>query len=240
MGTNKFKIFVDFDGTITREDIGEAIFRKFGNPEIVNRIISELLEDKISSRECWESLCNSADIPDEEVLNNYINQFEIDQSFKTFLDYCSLNDHEVFILSDGFDYYIDKIFSKENFTGLNYFSNKLELVNGRLKPSFPFFNPEFASSANCKRDHILDNSSDEDYTVYIGDGNSDKEAVHYCDFIFAKNDLLRYCEIERISFHPFRNFNDVIEKLDLLAGKKKLKKRHQAFLKRREAYLLES
>src|SRR5690554_5236528 len=103
MGINKFKIFVDFDGTITSEDVGEAIFRKFGNPEIVNHIISELLEDKISSRECWEFLCNSTEIPNTEVLNNFINQFEIDQSFKTFLAYCNSNNHEIFILSDGFD-----------------------------------------------------------------------------------------------------------------------------------------
>ena len=55
------KVFVDFDGTITQEDVGEAIFRKFGSAEITNKIVDDLLSDKISSRQCWDELCNSID-----------------------------------------------------------------------------------------------------------------------------------------------------------------------------------
>ena len=32
------KVFVDFDGTITLEDVGEAIFKKFGETEKDKRI----------------------------------------------------------------------------------------------------------------------------------------------------------------------------------------------------------
>ena len=42
----RLKVFVDFDGTITLEDVGEAIFRKFGDDEKVNQIIEDLLRDK--------------------------------------------------------------------------------------------------------------------------------------------------------------------------------------------------
>ena len=59
MQKKNFKIFVDFDGTITKEDVGEGIFRKFGKPEVVRKIIDDLLNDRISSRECWEVLCES-------------------------------------------------------------------------------------------------------------------------------------------------------------------------------------
>ena len=115
----------------------------------------------------------------------------------------------------------------------------MEVKNGKLIPSFPYFKADFVSSANCKRDHIINNSSENDYTVFIGDGNSDKDAVLYSDFIFAKNDLLRFCEMERITFFPFKNFYDVINRLEELMNKKRLKKRHQAQLKRREAYIVE-
>jgi 2-hydroxy-3-keto-5-methylthiopentenyl-1-phosphate phosphatase len=63
--------------------------------------------------------------------------------------------------------------------------------------------------------------------------------VEYCDFVFAKNDLLRYCEIERITFFPFKDFNDVIKKLGELEKKKRLKKTHRAQLKRQQAYINE-
>jgi 2-hydroxy-3-keto-5-methylthiopentenyl-1-phosphate phosphatase len=63
--------------------------------------------------------------------------------------------------------------------------------------------------------------------------------VHFCDFIFAKDDLLKYCEKERITFFPFNNFDDVIERMEMLRQKKRLKKRHQAELNRREIYIKE-
>ena len=235
-----FKIFVDFDGTITKEDVGEGIFKKFGKPEIISKIINDLLSERISSRKCWEDLCDSTEIINQNELDDFISRIEIEEDFSEFVDFCSKNDFELFILSDGFDYYIDKILKKENLTDLKYFANRLEVNGGELIPSFPFYSPDFLSSANCKRDHIINNSSDDDYTVFIGDGNSDKDAVLYSDFIFAKNDLLRFCEMERITFFPFNNFNDVIKRIDEMMNKKRLKKRHQARLKRREAYLVEN
>ena len=239
MQKKNFKIFVDFDGTITKEDVGEGIFRKFGKPEIVNKVIDDLLNDRISSRECWEVLCESTRIVDQTELNNFIDKIEIEEDFSEFIDFCQGNEFEIFVLSDGFDYYLKKIFERENLTDLKYFANTLEVKNGKLIPSFPYFRADFVSSANCKRDHIINNSSDDDYTVFIGDGNSDKGAVLYSDFIFAKNGLLRFCEMERITYFPFKNFYDVINRLEELMNKKRLKKRHQAQLKRREAYIVE-
>lgn len=239
MQKKNFKIFVDFDGTITKEDVGEGIFRKFGKPEIVNKVIDDLLNDRISSRECWEVLCESTGIVDQTGLNDFIDKIEVEEDFSEFINFCRSNEFEIFVLSDGFDYYLKKILERENLTDLKYFANTLEVKNGKLIPSFPYFKADFVSSANCKRDHIINNSSENDYTVFIGDGNSDKDAVLYSDFIFAKNDLLRFCEMERITFFPFKNFYDVINRLEELMNKKRLKKRHQAQLKRREAYIVE-
>jgi 2-hydroxy-3-keto-5-methylthiopentenyl-1-phosphate phosphatase len=95
------------------------------------------------------------------------------------------------------------------------------------------------TSANCKRNHIINNSGEDDFTVYIGDGNSDKYSTQFCDFIFAKDDLLKHCERERITYFPFKKFEDVITKLESFKTKKRIKKRHQAELKRREIYLQE-
>ena len=77
MKGRKIKVFVDFDGTITLEDVGEAIFRRFGNAEQVKRIIEDLLSDKISSRQCWDELCDSV---------NFINKYEIEINNKVKID----------------------------------------------------------------------------------------------------------------------------------------------------------
>ncbi len=235
----EFKIFIDFDGTITTTDVGENIFLKFGNESKVKKIIEDLLTEKISSKECWISLCESVHQINKNELDSFIDEIKIDPGFKDFISFCKKNELVHFILSDGFDYYIERILKRENLDDIKYYSNKLQIINNKLIPSFPHHDIDFPSSANCKRNHIINNSGDEEFTVFIGDGNSDKYTVHYCDFIFAKEDLLKYCEKERISYFPFKNFIDVQHIMTKLLSKKRLKKRHQAELKRREVYMSE-
>ncbi len=235
-----FKIFVDFDGTISSQDIGESVFREFGDRTKVEKIIDALLSDEISAKQCWIDLCNSIDKIDKEKLNLFIDSLNIEESFPRLVKFCDENNFELFVLSDGFDYYIKRIFEREKLNHLRYFTNKLIITeDNRLQPSFPYEHENCRTSANCKRNHIINLSSDEDYTVYIGDGNSDRFAAQFCDFIFAKDGLLKFCELERISYFPFKNFDDVVEKLESLKLKKRLKKRHQADLKRKEAYMQE-
>ena len=240
MNVNKFKVFVDFDGTITKVDVGEAIFRAFGNAVETNIIVADLLSGKITARMCWELLFATIKNINLAKLNNFIDQMNIDPTFNQFHKYCLENEIELFVLSDGFDYYIKRIFKKAKLNNLNIFANSL-IINDKneMIPAFPYFDIDCHTSANCKRNHILNNSGDEEFTVYIGDGNSDKYSTQFCDFIFAKDDLLKFCEKERITFFPFNNFEDVITRLDLLKSKKRLKKRYQAELKRKEIYLQE-
>jgi 2-hydroxy-3-keto-5-methylthiopentenyl-1-phosphate phosphatase len=234
----QFKIFIDFDGTIS-EDIGESIFLKFGKEEKVKRFIKDLLTDKISSKDFWIFVCDSIPKIDKKELDKFIDGFNVNPGFRDFYMFCNENGIELFILSDGFDYYIERILKKERLKDIKYYSNRLRIINNKLVPSFPYLDIDFPNSANCKRNHIINNSSEDEYTVFIGDGNSDKYAVPYCDFIFAKNDLLKFCEREKISYFPFNNFDDVKQTMMKLLSKKRLKKRYQAELKRREAYMQE-
>ena len=235
-----FKLFIDFDGTITKEDVGEAIFRKFADEKSVNEIVNKLLEDKISSRQCWDELCDCAGSVNVQELVEFINTMEIDKSFLTFTEFCKQNNLEMVVLSDGFDFYIDKVFEKNGIKKIKYYSNYLSVdADGRLSAEYPYYDANSPTSANCKKNHVINHSTDDDYTVYIGDGNSDKDAAQYCDFIFAKKNLARFCSMQRISFYPFNNFDDVQSKLIELMNKKNLRKRHQAQLKRKSAYLAE-
>jgi 2,3-diketo-5-methylthio-1-phosphopentane phosphatase len=235
-----FKVFIDFDGTITKQDVGEAIFRKFGDEKKAVEIIEKLLTDKISSRQCWDGLCDLIKNINQQELDDFINSMEIDSTFVPFTKYCSENGIEFFVLSDGFDYYIDRIFKKAGISNIKYYANKLSFneQNG-LTADYPYYDVDSPASANCKKNHVITHSSDDDYTIYIGDGNSDKDAAQYCDFIFAKNGLSRFCSMERISFYPFNNFEDVKNKIAELMNKKNLRKRHQAQLKRKAAYVAE-
>lgn len=234
-----FKIFIDFDGTITKTDIGEAMFEKFGDKKIVNKIFEDYTNQTISAKQCWEKLCSSIKTIKVSLLKNFIDEIEIDKTFHDMAAYCRKNNFEFFILSDGFDFYIDRILKRENLTEIKYYSNNLFISEDKLIPSFPHYDIDCKTSANCKRNHIINHSGDDEYTIFIGDGNSDKYTVQFCDFIFAKDDLLKFCETERITYFPFNDFSDVISKIEFLKTKRNLKKRHQAELKRKEIYMQE-
>lgn len=236
MDGRKIKIFVDFDGTISSIDVGKEIFSTFGNKQKSDDIILKLHNGQISSRQCWEELIENVNEITEKKLFNLINEITIDSSFHNFVEFCKSHLIDVFILSDGFDIYIKHILERENLSWIPFYSNSLKIVNGKIISSFPYYNPDYPSSSNPKMQHIIDNSSDDDYTIYIGDGNSDKESAQYCDLIFAKNELLKFCEANRISFFPYKTFDDVIEIINKLLSKKRLRKSHQAMLKRKTAY----
>jgi len=240
METKQLKIFIDFDGTITKVDVGNVIFQHFGDEEKGNEIISKLRSGEITARQCWEMLNDSVTSVDKNKLHQLIDDVEIDDAFYSFINFCKKNELDVIVLSDGFDYYIDRIFKRENLSHLTYYSNHLALTeDNKMELSFPFYDSSCPTSANCKRNHVINNSSDEDFTIYIGDGNSDKYPVQFCDYIFAKKSLLKFCEAERIPFFPYATFDDVIKRFEELLSKKRLKKRHQAELKRKEIYTLE-
>jgi 2,3-diketo-5-methylthio-1-phosphopentane phosphatase len=239
MKRREFKMFIDFDGTLSQQDVGEEIFNEFGDERQVKKIIDDLLSDKISSKQSWFELCNSVSSISENELNKFLETMLIESTFPSFQEYCKEQNFEIYVLSDGFDFYIDRILKNNNIDGLVVYANHLEITEGKLIPSFPYYDDASFSSANCKRNHILNHSSEDDFTVFIGDGNSDKEVVEYCDFVFAKDDLLKFCEKERITFFPFKNFDDVIKKINELKDKKRLKKRNRAVLKRKQAYVIE-
>ena len=232
-----YKVFVDFDGTITTKDVGEYMFLEFGDADKAKEIIERWIRKEITSTESWVLLCETIEDFDKNKFEIFLNGINIDPTFFEFENYCRNNGIEMYVLSDGLDYYINKVLEKNNLGQLKLYSNKLKFDEANnLIPYFPNTDEECKTCANCKRNHIINNSADDDYTIYIGDGYSDTCPSQFVDFIFAKNSLLKYCEKERISYYPFNSFADVTTRLDELRKKRRLRKRHQAELKRKEVY----
>lgn len=232
-----YKVFVDFDGTITKQDVYEHMFLKFGDADVAKRIIDRWISKEITSIDTCNLLCETVEDFNPGLFDEFLRTIEIEESFIKFVKFCEVNNIDLYVVSDGLDYYIDKLMIRENLNHLTVYSNHLSFdENGKLIPGFPYTDEECNLCANCKRNHILNHSSDEDITIYIGDGFSDSCPAQYVDFIFAKRSLLKFCEANRISFYPFNNFDDVIPRMEELLNKKRLKKRHQAELKRKEVY----
>mgnify|MGYP001210760413 FL=1 len=234
----KVRVYIDFDGTISTEDIGEQIFRVLGDSNRVDEILIAMNNQSMSTTEGWRRLLETLPPMNEERLRIFVLQYSLDPAFKEFLQFAAGRNFECAILSDGMDFYIRLLLEREGITNIPVFSNHLVFRDdGAMKLEFSLQDEECRLCAHCKRNRVVITSADEDYTVYIGNGHSDMCAAQYCDFIFAKDALLKFCEKERIPFSPYRNFKDVKEKLAVITNKRRLKKRHQAELKRRALYM---
>jgi 2,3-diketo-5-methylthio-1-phosphopentane phosphatase len=233
-------VFSDFDGTITKVDVGNLIFRTFAGDAIFP-MIQSWRKNEISSKELLTRECELVNLNNIDELISLIDKQEIDDNFIQFANFCYEKKIDIFIVSDGMDIYIDKILSKNKIDYIPFFANKFGFKSENNKvlfqPEFPHTDSECLKCGNCKRNHLLYNSFDDDIIVYIGDGYSDRCPVEYADVVFAKRELASYCTSAKIPFIEFLNFNDIIKKMELIVGRKRNKKRRQAELKRNEVFI---
>jgi len=233
-----YTVFTDFDGTIAVRDIGDAMFHRFGNAEVCAKSFSEYRSGAIDARECWRTGFRTMPVLTKEQFTEFALAQPVDPHFRPFLDFCGSNTIPVTVLSDGFDAYIDPVLQREAMGDLPRFCNQLTFPqNAPPEPFFPYTNGECDRCANCKRNHLLTRSSEDQVIVYIGDGISDRCPVRYADVVFAKDALVAFCETENITFHRFTDFSDVLKVFRPMVETSKPRKRRTAELLRQSVFI---
>ncbi len=236
---SRLRVFSDFDGTITTEDICNEIFRKFGNFELY---YSQLIQGKIHIKEYWQALFKTLPkgISIGKLQNFAQNVAEIDPFFYDFVTFCRESSIEFEILSDGFDFYIEGVLKKTNLETIIHHANSIKEVNGSILPLFIYASEScLCNAGSCKRNIALSRLHDDEAMVCIGDGYSDFCIVEYSDIIFAKQILSSYCRERHIPHYTFKNFSDIRYTLEKILNKGKLKFRRQAYLNRKKAFEVE-
>jgi len=205
----KLAILCDFDGTVARDDVGNLLFRKFADGRTAEEIVNRWKRGEISSRECLEQEAALARVSKEE-LDEFILLRKLDPYFKDFLDFAVKRGMEVAIVSDGLDYYIEKMLLRNGSAHVDFYANRAKLSNGTIKITFPFHNVlECTDCANCKTFHLEQYRSKGYYIVYVGNGLSDTCPSRSADLVFAKGDLQSFCEENGIYHITYENFRDV-------------------------------
>jgi 2-hydroxy-3-keto-5-methylthiopentenyl-1-phosphate phosphatase len=233
------RVFCDFDGTIAVEDVGGRLFREFAGSK-ADEIARHYLDGSLTAREYLMSECEAVESVTRDGLEQFVDRFSLDASFRGFVDFCRDRSIPVTVLSDGLDFYVERLLNKHGFKGLPFYSNHLDFVrqdaSTKLVPSFPHADSECILCGNCKRNHLLTLSGDEDIIVYIGDGISDRCPVRYADIVFAKGRLIRYCQEQNVTYQEYNDFSDVVRRLGVLLQRKRIRKRREAEMARREIF----
>jgi 2,3-diketo-5-methylthio-1-phosphopentane phosphatase len=206
------KIFCDFDGTIAEQDVGNLLFETFADSRW-REAVEAWLAGRISSKECLIRECEAARVTREQLLSLADRQ-RLAPGFEEFVHFCQEHDIPLTVLSDGLDFYIERILANHGLGHLPIRANHLVFTGeNRIAPEFPYIEHSCGRCANCKGYHLRSAGGSGEWLVYIGDGYSDRCAADEADLVFAKRDLRRYCREAAIPYVEFDTFYDVVEGL---------------------------
>lgn len=199
-------MFLDFDGTVTRADVVDAILERYADSEWRD-VEEQWRAGRIGSRECLRAQMALVRATEREI-NSLLDAIDVDDGFVELLETCSRHGVRVHILSDGFDYCIRRILdsagpkTKRLLRDVQVCASHLESNGDRgWRVEFPLFpNACVHGCATCKPAAMrLLSAGDSGLTLFAGDGLSDRYAAALADVVFAKDVLADYCVQEQIT-----------------------------------------
>ena len=204
-------ILSDFDGTITTQDVGVEVVKNFG-PSNWKEIEQKYIAGELSSKETQSLYYENLKISTLKLIEYIKENIEIDPYFKEFYDYCQQQEQQLYILSDGMDFYIDLLLAEYNLAEIEFYCNSYQDQGGEVKTRYPYFNPQCGKCGHCKS-NTLAKLHDGEFIIYIGDGYTDRCPVDKADLVFAKDQLAEFCDSNNIKYLSYQNFADVLEKI---------------------------
>ena len=205
----KTAVFCDFDGTISRRDVGYNLFHHFSGGKN-DELLPAWIEGTLSTRDCLRQEAAMVQASPETILE-FLDQFEIDETFVAFEARCREAGVPVVVMSEGLDFYIKRILSRYGLGHLPLMCNSGFLEKGTIRVEFPYENSTCRTCGNCKGERMAEYRQNQPgcRTMFVGDGYSDACAAREADLLFAKKDLCDYCEKHNIEYTAYNTFKDI-------------------------------
>jgi 2-hydroxy-3-keto-5-methylthiopentenyl-1-phosphate phosphatase len=200
-------IVVDFDGTVTQQDLLDTIASRFGDPEVYREVDEGLDEGRLTLREVITREYEPVRRPLEEIVAWELENVSIRPGFRELVELAKAETWRLVIVSSGFHELIEPILEHEGV--------EVELHANRVDP-----NPEGwhviwqyeaacdSCGESCKRSIVQEFAGDGEL-VYVGDGYSDRCAAEASDRVFAIKGLASYLDERGIPYERFDDFHDV-------------------------------
>ncbi|MEO6076137.1 MAG: MtnX-like HAD-IB family phosphatase [Dokdonella sp.] len=208
-----WNIHCDFDGTISRVDVIDALLERYGKPGW-NELENAWRTGKIGSRECMSGQVALLDL-DRAELDDYLADASIDPGFPTFAAEARRLGMPLQIVSDGLDLAIHVILARHGLA-LPVAANQLTAVSTRRWTLASPFQSSYCASGTCKCACIDRGRNQATKSLLIGDGASDFCAASHADLVFAKSRLIDHCIDHDIAHVAISGFDEATALLPML------------------------
>jgi 2-hydroxy-3-keto-5-methylthiopentenyl-1-phosphate phosphatase len=206
-------IVVDFDGTITVEDVLDAIAREFGDMNVYREVDEALDRNGITLHEVLRREFAPVTAPLQDVVDWVLEHSTVRPGFRELVELSRERDWRLVVVSSGFRQFIEPVLEREGV-------GNLELVSNEAEPDPDGWRIRFFDESECEtcgeacKRLTVGAIAPEGEVVYIGDGYSDRCAAEDADRVFARRGLEAYLDERRVAYTHFDDFHDVIAGLD--------------------------
>jgi 2-hydroxy-3-keto-5-methylthiopentenyl-1-phosphate phosphatase len=204
-------IVVDFDGTITEQDLLDTIAVTFGDPEVYREVDEGLDEGRLTLREVITREYEPVRKPLNEVVDWELANVRIRPGFHELVQLAKNRGWRLVIVSSGFHELIEPILEREGID-VELHANRVEPRPEGWRVIWQYDEACESCGETCKRS-VVQGLAGDDELVYIGDGFSDRCAAEASDRVFATRELGRYLEGRGVSFEHFDDFHSIAEAL---------------------------
>jgi 2,3-diketo-5-methylthio-1-phosphopentane phosphatase len=207
-------IFCDFDGTITTCDTTDLVLSRLAAPEW-EALERQWVDGDLTAAECMRAQVALIE-GDQAALDATLDEIELCAGFTEFVVWARSNDIPLTIISDGVDYFIQRILARHDLTDLPIFSNRLAGAPGSWRLEQPWALSgctALTGVCKCGAARISGFAERGRKLIFIGDGRSDLCLSQRADILFAKDWLAEQARNARRSYSPFETFHDVIAAL---------------------------
>lgn len=208
-------IFItDFDRTVTKKDfywillddyIGQVGIDYYIEWKKTQRIGTQFLNRVFQ----WKKFT------EEERLEAF-NKVEVDLYFKDLLEALKANQIDRYILSAGFDQYIEYTLNKHKIEGVAVLTNPGAFREGCFIMEPDPASPYYSSVYGIDKGIVAKTYKEQCKTlIFVGDSEPDFHAAKWADLIFAKKDeeLDRILRENQIAHYVFEDFQEIHKKL---------------------------
>ncbi len=200
-------LVVDFDGTVTQEDLLDTIASKFGDPSVYQEVEDGLDGGTMPLREVITREFEPVRKPLDEVVRWQLENVNIRPGFREFVESARERGDRVVIVSSGFHELIEPILEREG-VSVELHANRVDPRPDGWRVLWQYDESCESCGESCKRSIVQEFAGD-DELVYVGDGYSDRCAAEASDRVFATKNLAQYLDERGIPYERFDDFYDV-------------------------------
>lgn len=206
-------IFVDFDGTITEQDLLDRIAQTFGDPSVYREVDEALDEGRITLNEVLRREFEPVRAPLDDVVSWVLEHASVRPGFRELVERANERGWRVVIVSSGFRELIEPVLQREGISEVELLSNRVVPDPAGWRVLFRVTDDCHVCGEPCKRGTVVA-EADGHLRVYVGDGVSDRCGARACDVVFARRGLAAYLEEEGVPFEEFDDFFRVVDGID--------------------------